>query len=176
MLWERCRRVRRSVCSAGENRGKRARTCEMLCGGRALALYCFQQMGFREGEGGWRGGAEEGCMRLCCVRSGAAGGPAAVSSSSVCQQVNSPSIPAASRTSAKMTGHAPLFTHSRSLSICSSTAADSFCFCFYPPLSTSVPSLSGQLPPVFVSPSRCDTPHSSDSYWLTSFLGSRTVT
>lgn len=132
MLWERCCRVRRSVCSGGENRGKRAHTCEMLCRGRALAPYCFQQMGFREGEGGWQG-AEEGCMRVCCVRSGAVGGPAAASSSSVCQQVNSPSIPAASRTSAKMTGHAPLFTHSCSLSICSSTAADSFSFYFFIP-------------------------------------------
>lgn len=87
-----------------------------------------------------RGGRVAGGLRkgvcvcvVCCVRLGAAGGPAAVSSSSVCQQVNSPSIPAASRTSAKMTGHAPLFTHSRSLSICSSTAADSFCFSFLVP-------------------------------------------
>lgn len=117
-------------------------------------------------EGGWRG-AEEGCMRVCCVRSGAAGGPAAVSSSSVCQQVNSPSIPAASRTSAKITGHAPLFTHSRFLSICSSTAADSFCFHFF-------------FTPSFYlcvfSVCRCDTPHNSNSYWLSSFPGSRTVT
>lgn len=47
---------------------------------------------------------------------------------------------------------------------------------FFLPLSTSVPSLPGKLPPVFVSPSRCDTPHSTDSYRLTSFPGSRTLT
>lgn len=66
----------------------------------------------REGPGsvlfsadGSRGGMREG-VRMCV------GGTAGVCSSSVCLRVESLSVLAVPRMSAKMTGHAPLFTHS----------------------------------------------------------------
>lgn len=68
----------------------------VLCRGRALALYCFQQMGVEGDEGG------------CCM---CVGGTAGVCSSSVCLRVKSLFILAVSRMSAKMTGHAPVYTH-----------------------------------------------------------------
>lgn len=98
VLWECCCCVHGSVCSAGENRGKRAHTCECCAEGGPWLRIVFNR---------WEsGGMREGvCMCVCA---------AGVCSSSVCQQVNSPFILAASRTSAKMTGHTPLFTHSLS--------------------------------------------------------------
>lgn len=102
----------------------------VFCRGRALGLYCFQQMGVT--------GVGKGvCMSVL---------GACWSVFFLCLSTSElPLHLAASRTSAKMTDHTPLFTHSLSLSLGLSTASIYLliyhcrlyfsCFCHFLPIS-----------------------------------------